>query len=414
MKRPALALLVVALGAVACSPGASDESQPAPQQLALSEIAEPTTTTTTMKEASTTFQTLAPSAPTTSSSTTSSTTVSSTTSTTKVPTASGGGGTGKLDPFSLYTGILGFFGPDDLVTPAVGSIPQAAAGTAPLTGLAGSSPNRPAVVVKIDNGSKARPQAGLNLADIVIEEEVEWGITRLAAIFHSNQAEVGPVRSGRTTDISFLNSLGTPALVYSGANDVIDALLLNQKRVQNFSAARTSGFWRQSGRSAPSNLWANTASFTAIASGGPPPAQFHYRAAGTPSTAGQATSSIGINYPSATIGWTWDTSAWLRSQDGKAHNTNGQRVSAANVVVIEARVFPTGLYDSVGGVVPEVVWLGTGKAIVFTDGKRIEATWTRSTLKSPSVLTDAQGAVIPLTPGRTWVELTGAGATSSG
>jgi hypothetical protein len=341
------------------------------------------------------------------------TTAAGPTTTKAPPPAGSGGGSPKVDPFDIYTGILGFFSPDKLVTPAMGSVPSAEPGTFPLTGLAGSSPNRPAVVVKIDNGSKARPQEGLNKADIVIEEEVEWGITRLAAIFHSNQAEVGPVRSGRSTDISFLNSLGKPALAYSGANDVIDALLLMQPNVQNFSAARSSAYWRKSGRPAPSNLWANTSSFTQAASGGAPPPQFDFRPAGTPAPTGAATGSISIRYPSASIGWSWDGSAWLRTQDGKAHKTNGAQISASNVVVIEARVVGTGLVDSAGGVVPEVVWLGNGKAIVFTDGKRIEATWTRSTLRSQSVLTDSTGAVIELTPGRTWVELTSAGSTSS-
>lgn len=366
------------------------------------ETSEPSTTTTPTTEATTTEP------PTTAAPTT-----AGPTTTKAPPKAGGGGGSPKVDPFTIYTGILGFFTPNELITPAVGSVPKAAGGTFPLTGLAGSSPNRPAVVVKIDNGSKARPQEGLNAADIVIEEEVEWGITRLAAIFHSNQAEVGPVRSGRSTDISFINSLGTPALVYSGANDVIDALLLNQKNVQNFSAARTSGYWRKSGRPAPSNLWANTASFTKIASGGAPPAQFHFRAAGVAAPSGTPTTKISVSYPSAKIGWAWDGSSWLRTQDGKVHNTNGAPVSAANVVVIEARVVGTGLVDSVGGRVPEVVWLGNGDAAVFTDGKRINATWTRSTLASASVLTDSAGNVIELTPGRTWVELTSAGSSSS-
>jgi hypothetical protein len=359
-------------------------------------------------------ETTATTSPTTSGPTTTAAPTTASPTTTKAPPdAGGGGGTPKVDPFDMYTGILGFFSPDKLVTPAVAPSPVAAPGTFPLTGLAGSSSNRPAVVVKIDNGSKALPQQGLNAADIVIEEEVEWGITRLAAIFHSNQSEVGPVRSGRSTDISFLNSLGNPALVYSGANDVIDALLLNQKNVQNFSAARSNAYWRKSGRPAPSNLWANTTSFTDAASGGAPPAQFHFRGAGEPAPVGTATSNISISYPSRSVSWSWTGSAWARTQDGKAHQTNGGQVTAANVIVIEARVVATGLVDSVGGIVPEVVWLGNGHAAVFTDGRRINATWTRSTLRSPSTLTDADGNVIELTPGRTWVELTAPGNSSS-
>ena len=53
-----------------------------------------------------------------------------------------------------------------------------------------SSPSRaqlaaPAVVVKIDNMDAARPQTGINQADVVYEEMVEGGLTRLAAVFQS-------------------------------------------------------------------------------------------------------------------------------------------------------------------------------------------------------------------------------------
>lgn len=83
----------------------------------------------------------------------------------------------------------------------------------------------------------------------------------------------------------------------------------------------------------------------------------------------------------------------------------GERVSAANVVVIEAREVPTGMVDSSGSNVPEFVFVGTDKATVFTDGKRIEGIWTRPTLRSVATLTTSSGAVIELTPGRTWIEL---------
>src|SRR5262249_32805746 len=65
----------------------------------------------------------------------------------------------------------------------------------PLTGLPVADPAiaaRPALVVKIDNHSQARPQSGLNAADVVFEENVE-NLTRFAAVFHSQDADpVGP------------------------------------------------------------------------------------------------------------------------------------------------------------------------------------------------------------------------------
>lgn len=317
-------------------------------------------------------------------------------------TTSGGGGGGDT---SIYTGLLGSIGPDEVMAPAVVPPPTALAGVLPLTGLPGEVPNRPAAVVKVDNGGPARPQTGLNAADIVVEEEVEGGITRFAVIFHSTPSIVGPIRSGRTTDIGILNGLGSPLLMYSGANQVTDTLIRSQATVQNRNAGTSSGYWRSSSRRAPSNLYSDTAPHWASASGGPPPPQFAYRAAGVPAT-GTDTSSFKVSYRSSKAAWAWDGSSWLRSQGGRSHMTaSGQQVSAANVVVIEAEEVATGMVDSSGATVPEFVFVGTGKATVFTDGKRIEGTWTRPTLRSVATLTTSSGAVIELTPGRTWIEL---------
>ena len=69
-----------------------------------------------------------------------------------------------------------------------------------LTGKVGG--NGPLLVVKIDDTTQAHPQIGLEDADIVYIEQVEGGLTRLAAIFSSVIPDrVGPVRSARISDI---------------------------------------------------------------------------------------------------------------------------------------------------------------------------------------------------------------------
>ena len=310
------------------------------------------------------------------------------------------------DPGSIYRGELGRLDANEVVAPAVVPAPTAAPGTQPLTGLSGNVANRPALVVKIDNGSRARPQGGLDVADIVVEEEVEGGVTRFAAIFHSTDAVVGPVRSGRTTDIGVLVSLGDPLLLYSGANDVTDALLLNRSTVQNRSAARSSGYWRESSRRAPSNLFSDTARHWASASGGQPPALFAYRAPGAASPIGDPVSGLTVSYRANRASWEWDGGAWLRSQGGRPHTaSSGARIAAANVVVVETRKIDTGMVDSSGAVVPEFVFVGSGRATVFTDGKKIVGTWTRPTLASVATFTTSDGSVIELTPGQTWIEI---------
>ena len=73
----------------------------------------------------------------------------------------------------------------------------AATATCPLTGQpvpgGGPVPQRPALAVKVDNYPAARPQSGLDKADVIYEEPVEGGITRYAAVFQCQEATlVGP------------------------------------------------------------------------------------------------------------------------------------------------------------------------------------------------------------------------------
>ncbi|MEM9651380.1 MAG: DUF3048 domain-containing protein [Actinomycetota bacterium] len=318
------------------------------------------------------------------------------------------------DPNGIYRGRIGNLGLDQIVVPGVMAPPYAAAGTAPLTGLVADVPDRPAAVVKVDNGSAAVPQTGLNAADIVIEEEVEGGVTRFAAVFHSTPSIVGPVRSGRTTDLSLISSLGEPLLIYSGANQITEGILRSNTDIQNRSHGSASGYWRDGSRSAPSNLYSDTAPHWASAEGGSPQAQFAYRDAGEP-VPGTNDDELTITYGASSARWEWDGAQWLRWQRGAAHLVvSGDQIAAANVVVIEVERVATGMTDSSGGAVPEFPYVGTGTATVFTAGKRIDGVWTRPTLNSVATLTTASGDTIELTPGRTWVQLIEAGSGALG
>ena len=76
----------------------------------------------------------------------------------------------------------------------------------------------PVLVVKVDDTTQAHPQIGLDKADLVYIEQVEGGLTRLAAVFSSQiPAQVGPVRSARISDIDILSQYGHVAFAYSGA-----------------------------------------------------------------------------------------------------------------------------------------------------------------------------------------------------
>ena len=84
------------------------------------------------------------------------------------------------------------------------------------TGLAGE--NKQILVVKIDDTNAAHPQIGVESADVVYVEQVEGGLTRLAAIYTSKLPPlIGPIRSARISDIELLAQFGRVGFAYSGA-----------------------------------------------------------------------------------------------------------------------------------------------------------------------------------------------------
>ncbi|HSL57842.1 MAG TPA: DUF3048 domain-containing protein, partial [Acidimicrobiales bacterium] len=133
---------------------------------------------------------------------------------------------------------------------------------APLTGLPVDDEAvlaRPALVLKIDNAPEARPQAGINQADVVYEELVE-GISRLAAVFHSTDADpVGPVRSARQSDIDIVAGLNRPMFGFSGANTGVLRAVRNAGNTIDASwDALPDLYARDRSRRAPHNLFTNT------------------------------------------------------------------------------------------------------------------------------------------------------------
>jgi hypothetical protein len=103
-----------------------------------------------------------------------------------------------------------------------------AAKTAPLTGLPdpdGAAQSRPVLSVKIENTPQARPQSGLEVADVVWDEVVEGQITRLLAMFQSRSTDVvGPIRSVRLTDPSIVWPVGGIFAYSGGAPAIVRAI----------------------------------------------------------------------------------------------------------------------------------------------------------------------------------------------
>src|SRR5690625_999382 len=285
--------------------------------------------------------------------------------------------------------------------------------TWPLTGLpVEDGEQRPAVAVKVENSAAARPQTGLEEADVVWEEMVEGGITRFNAVFHSRLPEVvGPIRSLRPMDAGIVAPLGGPQVISGGQTLFLGSVEAEGVQLISNDAGH-GGFFRSPDRRAPHNLYGRPADFVVQAAATePPPEQFVHAPTPEEATAaldGEPAGTLRVRFPSASPEWTWDaTSArWLRAEDGApAESADGTRLAAHNVVVMRVEIVASAGRDQSGAAVPETVMTGTGEALVASGGRTVAATWSKPTVASPVTLTTPDGEAVALTPGTTWVEL---------
>ena len=280
--------------------------------------------------------------------------------------------------------------------------------TSPLTGLpdpSGTALTRPALTVKIENTPEALPQWGIDQADVVYEEIVNGGITRLAAIFNSQApTKVGPVRSVRPTDTQVVWPLGGIFAFSGGAAYAVDSIETAPVKLVDESSAGVAMF-RDPNLQAPHNLFASAPLLFAFkGTPTPPPALFTYRGP-TTKAVGRPVSSFVVPFPSIyPVTWTWDTAtkSWDRTLFGQADVTGtGVRESPQNVVVM--------FVNYVNGIGTENSYAdlqGSGTADVFSDGREVAGTWSRGPSKADIIqYRNAAGATIALSPCQTWVEL---------
>ncbi len=279
---------------------------------------------------------------------------------------------------------------------------------APLTGLpdpTGVAQSRSVVSIKIDNDSSlARPQAGIEQADIVWDEVVEGEATRFLAMFQSQTPEVvGPVRSVRLTDPLIVWPVGGVFAFSGGAKYAVDGI--SQAPVKRIDeSAAGSAMFRDSSRRAPHNLYARPADLFGL--GGepaPPPALFGYSS--TPITAGVPVTSVHISFSNRefapTYAWDAGSGTWMRSTSAGPFTTkSGKQIAPTNVIVL-----PAAYANGVGQIGAEAQLVGQGAVKIFTNGHEIDGTWSRSDKAQRIEFKDAAGKPILLTPGSTWVEL---------
>lgn len=285
----------------------------------------------------------------------------------------------------------------------------------PYTGLdapSESAISRRPLSVKIENSPQARPQIGINSADVVYETITEGGITRFNCIFHSKlPATVGPVRSARLSDLWVVPQYDA-LFFFSGASSSVNARVRSAGLPDLSEDAGVSRpYWRSRERSAPHNLMLDTAKArTEAKSRGMAtvarlePLAFDRRSLEPTPAIGR----IDIPFsPASSVTWVYDVESgtYLRSNNGREHRDaeTGQQVRADNVVVMWVRYRPVSR-DKVGSTTYDIELGGRGRVSIFRDGTRLDGEW-RAGSDAPPTFRAKDGTPLRLAAGRTWFEV---------
>lgn len=294
--------------------------------------------------------------------------------------------------------------------------------TWPLTGVAGEPAARPSLAVKIENTAVARPQTGLDQADVVWETIVEFDVSRFIAVFHSQvPAEVGPIRSVRPMDPVILAPMHGLLAFSGGQPGILDLVAASGVQMISHDAGAP-GMYRTKDRAAPHNVYGDPNTFWGLADAdhqAPPGEQFTFarsadRAAAV--VAGTPANTLAFQLsPASSPTWTWDAASgtWLRAEGATpATARTGAQLSAVNVVSITADHPNTGFGAQGGAPVPTYTLVGSGDGVVATGGKTVAVRWQKDSDTAPMRLFTADGKPADLAPGNTWVELVPAGSGS--
>ncbi|MGJ9421815.1 DUF3048 domain-containing protein [Aeromicrobium sp. CF3.5] len=276
-----------------------------------------------------------------------------------------------------------------------------------LTGLVleEGRPQNPVFVVKIENTSSGAPQIGLSAADLVVEELVEGGLTRLAALYYTRLPDsVGHVRSLRGTDAGIARPVNGRVVATGGAGPSIQQL--DRAGVPILAEDRgRPGFSLDPAKSAPYNRLINLVALAKDVKNVQPEQPFFSFAepdtdADLGTGARPATSATVRFSASSSTQWTFADGTWVRT-NGHARD----EFRADNLIIMYCPVGDAGYLDPAGNPVPETTCDGSGRAMVLRDGKALDLTWFKENAKAATTFETSEGAPFEVSPGKTFLEL---------
>jgi hypothetical protein len=264
----------------------------------------------------------------------------------------------------------------------------------------------PVLAVKIDNIVYARPQTGLQSADLIYVLPVEGGLTRFMAVFSSHIPPViGPVRSAREDDLDILRQFGRPAFAWSGATPHL-VPFIERAPIADLYALQVGGYYRISTRVAPYNLYANPRVLLTEAPDASRARDIGFRFGPAPA-GGQVIRSYTVTYPATTCTFRWSAAAkrWLVWMDGApGMAAEGGQLGGATVIIQYTQI-ATSRFLEYGGRPPLAESVGSGRAVILRNGRAYTVHWSRPDLNGGTTFTLPDGKRMLFAPGQTWVVL---------
>ena len=281
------------------------------------------------------------------------------------------------------------------------------------TGLAGE--NKQILVVKIDDTNAAHPQIGVESADVVYVEQVEGGLTRLAAIYTSKLPPlIGPIRSARISDIELLAQFGRVGFAYSGAQSKMRPVIA-AANLENLSAERNppSIYGKDPDRPGPVDMILKPDLLLDRANANPKIRIETATASVFPfgdAPKGETNTAVAkVKWPSAKYELRWDSTneKWLIYFNEKPNMAaNGEHLYADTAIIQIVSITPSIYGDKFGEITPFSKTTGSGKAVMLRDGFSYQISWQRNLETDVTTWMSEDGGVANFKPGRTWIFLT--------
>jgi hypothetical protein len=266
----------------------------------------------------------------------------------------------------------------------------------------------------IDDYKNARPQSGFSSASIVYQAMIDDSSDRYMMIFQEGTAsDIGPVRSSRPYFVywaaeykALYGHFGGDALALQKVIPAMAGNIYNEDDLNGGSCP----YHRITTRVSPYNAYTNSAALTSCAAARGYPATYQSLPVrtfteDTPASARPASQSVTIPYLAETIGYQYDpvTDSYRRlvNKQLQIDPANNQQVIARNIVVMFQAY---SIVPSLDKLRPNVVNVGSGKAIVFKEGRAITGTWKKTSNAALTLLYDATGNVIPLVRGEIFMQ----------